>query len=138
MSSNTSPTSIKLLIVGLNVQSAIPQYFRDLYGTPSEIKSKIELDNERIKSAGYDVTLKYLTPAETEAGLEWLEATLKNEKFQGVLLGSGLRLVPDQTMLFEKTMDIVRRGAPDSVFMFNDGPGGNYDAILRNEERLRV
>ena len=55
ISSNT-----KIFCVGLRVDVDCPPYFRDLYGTPAEIKSKIEDDVVRTREAGYDITLKYL------------------------------------------------------------------------------
>jgi hypothetical protein len=135
MSAPTKPT--KILIAGLQVNAAIPDYFRDLYGTPNEIKAKIDTDSERVRAAGYDVTTKYLYEDDQEAGLTWLAEKLQSEKFDGIMIGSGLRLIPEQTAFYEKVMNVVREQSPGSVLMFNDGPGGNWDAIKRNEAALK-
>jgi hypothetical protein len=134
MSITTPP---KILITGLRVHAHIPQYFRDLYGTPDEIAAKIDADTQRIKETGYDVVHLYIDDEDPDTGLKWLETKLQEVTFQGVMIGSGLRLVPPQTELFEQVVNVVRRGSPESVLMFNDGPGGNFDAIARNKERLR-
>lgn len=135
--SSTAP--IKLLFTGLIPSSDnIPQYFRDLYGTASEIETKIQADIVKIKSAGYDVTLYYMDDSDPETGFKWLEEKLQAEKFDGITIGSGLRLVPPQTDLFESVVDVCRRLAPNSVYMFNYGPGTNYEAVERNLGRLRA
>jgi hypothetical protein len=134
---STTTKSPKILVAGLQVHASIAPYFRTLYGTPSEIAAKISADTARIKSAGYDVTVYYMNDDDPQTGLAWLTEKLQAEKFDGVMVGSGLRLVPEQTELFEKVMNVVRRVSPESMLMFNDGPGGNYEALKRNEEVLR-
>ncbi|KAF1931739.1 uncharacterized protein M421DRAFT_417499 [Didymella exigua CBS 183.55] len=51
--------------------------------------------------------------------------------------GSGLRIVPPQTALFESVADMDRRVSPDAVFMFNSGPGTNWEVRQRNLKRLQ-
>ncbi|KAH7374398.1 hypothetical protein BKA66DRAFT_572354 [Pyrenochaeta sp. MPI-SDFR-AT-0127] len=132
----TTPTKAKILLTGLNVQADIPDYFRTLYGTPQEIKAKIDADTQRIREFGYDVTLYYMDDQNPLAGLDWLAAALRAESFKGIMVGSGLRLVPPQTELFEKVVDVCRRESPGSIFMFNYGPGTNFETLERNQERL--
>ena len=135
---NTTPPAPKprILMTGLRVSGPMLQYFRDLYGTPSEIETKIDADTQRIKASGYDVTLYYMDDEGPQTGLDWLEKNLKDGAFKGVMIGSGLRLIPPQTPLFEKVVNVARRASPGSVVMFNDGPGGNFEAIMRNRESL--
>jgi len=135
-SSTTSP--LKLLLTGLVPSSAdIPQWATALYGTGPEIEAKVQADAQRLRSAGHDITLYYFDDQDPATGLKWLEETLKREKFQGIQVGSGLRLLPQHMVLFENVLDTCRRWAPGSVFLFNDGPGTSWDAVMRNEEKLR-
>ncbi|PSN71421.1 hypothetical protein BS50DRAFT_570781 [Corynespora cassiicola Philippines] len=134
MSSNT-PT--KLLIAGLiPTSSDVPEYFRQLYGNAEEIQAKIDADTARIRAAGYDVTVYYVDDKDAKGSLEWLENKLRTESFHGIAMGSGLRLLPPQTVLFENVVDVCRRNAPGSVFMFNWGPGTNFETVERNLPRL--
>jgi hypothetical protein len=135
MSTPSNPT--KILIAGLQVHATIPPYFRTLYGTPTEIANKIDADKARVEAAGYHVTTYYMDDGDPQTGLTWLTEKLQAEKFDGVMIGSGLRLIPEQTELFENVVDVVRRLSPGSVMMFNDGPGGNWEALRRNEGALR-
>lgn len=45
-------------------------------------------------------------------------------------------MIPEQTALFEKAVNVARRASPGSVLMYNDGPGGNYDALVRNIQEV--
>lgn len=114
-SSNKTPTKAKVLLTGLRVEADVPDYFRELYGTPSEIMAKIDADAQRIRDAGYDVTQYFMDDKDPHKGLDWLAEKLKSESFNGILVGSGLRLIPPQTELFEKVMDVCRRESPRRV-----------------------
>lgn len=136
-----TPSDVKILATGLTVTSDVDPYFRGLYGSPSEIKAKIDADIDDIRAAGFQITLKYVSDASPEAmadSLDWLRNKLREEKFDGVMVGTGLRLIPQQTELWEAVMNVIREEAPQSVFMYNDGPGRNLWALRRNKERLGI
>jgi hypothetical protein len=133
----TTPThKKKILMTGLDVNANIPDYFRSLYGTPAEIKANIDADEKRVTDAGYDVTVYFFDDQDPQAGLDWFEAKLKAVHFDGIMLGVGLRLIPEQTAFYEMVVNVARRVSPASVFLFNEGPGLNYAAIQRNKEIL--
>lgn len=140
-STSRTPSDLKILATGLTVESDVDQYFRDLYGSPSEIKAKIDADIENIRAAGFNVDLKYMSDASPEAtqdSLDLLRSTIREQKFDGIMVGTGLRLIPQQTKLWEDVMNVIREESPQSVFMYNDGPGGNFRALQRNKERLGI
>ncbi|KAH7094498.1 hypothetical protein FB567DRAFT_510345 [Paraphoma chrysanthemicola] len=136
-STATTPThKKKILMTGLDVNANIPEYFRTLYGTPAEIKANIDADEKRVTEAGYDVTVYFFDDQDPQKGLDWFEAKLKEVHFDGIMIGVGLRLIPEQTALYEKVVNVARRLSPDSVFLFNEGPGMNYAAVQRNKDSL--
>ncbi|KAJ8117900.1 hypothetical protein OPT61_g996 [Boeremia exigua] len=130
--SSKSTKQLRILITGLTVDSEIPPYFRELFGTPDEIQAAIDADEDRIRDAGYDVTSFQVDDADPAAGLQWIEDKLRSEHFDGIMIGSGLRLIPEQTALFEDAVDVCRRVKPDAVLMCNSGPGTNLDTLHRN------
>lgn len=138
MSMSTKPDGrkVKILATGFEVHFDIPQSFRDLYGTPDEVQAKIDADEQNIRDAGYDVTVYFIDDKKTQEGLKWLEDKLRSDKFDGIVIGAGLRLIPPQTVFFEQVMNMVRRASPGSVLMFNNGPGGSFEAIKRNADLL--
>lgn len=127
---------LKILITGLTVHAEVPDYFRQLYGTPDQIQAAITADEDKIRDAGFEVTSFQINDAEWEAGLKWIENKLRSQHFDGIMIGSGLRLIPPQTVLFESVVDVCRRVSPDAVFMFNSGPGTNWETLQRNMDRL--
>lgn len=127
---------LKILVAGLTVHADIPTYFRDLYGTPDQIQAAITADEDRIRDSGIDVTSFQINDADAAAGLQWIENKLRSEKFDGIVIGSGLRLVPSQTALFESAVQLCVKEMKGAILMFNAGPGTNWDTVQRNMERL--
>ena len=132
-----STKQLKILITGLVVHADIPEYFRKLFGTPAQIQAAITADENKIREAGFEVTSFQTNDADTEAGLKWVEEKLRSQHFDGIMIGSGLRLIPRQTALFESVVDVCRRLSLDAVFMFNSGPGTNWETLQRNMDRLQ-
>jgi hypothetical protein len=132
-----SSKQLKILITGLIVHADIPDYFRRLFGTPDQIQAAITADENKMRDAGFDVTSFQINDGDTEAGLKWIEDELRSRHFDGIMIGSGLRLIPPQTALFENVVDVCRRVSPDAVFMFNSGPGTNWKTLQRNLHRLQ-
>ncbi|KAH7408314.1 hypothetical protein DE146DRAFT_370303 [Phaeosphaeria sp. MPI-PUGE-AT-0046c] len=133
---SSQPTTFKILLTGLRTNAPIPDYFRTLYGQPSEISAKIAADAQRLKEAGHDVCEYFLDENDLATGLEWLTTKLRDKRFDGIMIGSGLRLIPEMTSIFEKVVNVVVNEGRGSVLMFNDGPGGNWDAVQRSREKL--
>jgi len=131
-------TPLKILLTGLvPTSSDVPQWALDLYGSAAEIEAKIKADTERLRAAGHDITLYYFDDTDPQTGLDWLTAKLRTEIFQGIQVGSGLRLLQSHMILFENVVNICHKLAPKSVLIFNDGPGTSWDAVTRNEEKLK-
>jgi hypothetical protein len=133
---STQLTTFKLLLTGLRTNAPIPEQYRTLYGTPSELSAKIAADAQRLKDAGHDITEFFLDETDVSAGLEWLTETLRKESFDGIMIGVGLRLIPEMTSIFGDVVNVIVEGRRGAVLLFNEGPGGNWDAVERVRERL--
>lgn len=132
----TQRTTYKLLLTGLRTNAPIPEQYRTRYGTPSELTAKIAADAQRLKDAGHDITEFFLDETDVDEGLEWLTAKLQEERFDGIMIGVGLRLIPEMTSIFGDVVNVVVDGRKGAVLLFNDGPGGNWDAVERGRGRL--
>lgn len=119
-------------MTGIRVAADIPEYFRELYGSPSQIEAAIDADKDYIISQGYDVTLYYFDERDEQGSLDHMEKLMRSNDFDGIMVGTGLRMVPPMTGLFEKVMNVIRRASHRSLLMFNDAPGGNWNALKRN------
>lgn len=56
---------------------------------------------------------------------------LRTHPYDAVVIGSGLRLIPAQTAVFEAVVNTVRTLAPATPLLFNEGPGTNVEALER-------
>ncbi|KAI8947177.1 hypothetical protein F4801DRAFT_561834 [Xylaria longipes] len=121
----------KALLIGFVSNVSLPQYFRDLFGTAEEIRGKLDADHARIQRAGITPVSFELNPQEKEKGLAELEALLREEKYDAIGIGAGVRLHPDHTALFETIVNLCRRTAPSVPLMFNDGPDGSTKTLER-------
>lgn len=129
--STSNQSKPKILLTGLNVHAEITDYFRQLYGTPEEIQTKIDVDAARLQKAGYRHESYQLDDTDPETGLEWLQDRLGKETYGAIMIGSGLRLIPEQCALFEAVVDVCRRCAPTTPILFNNGPGTSCEAVQR-------
>lgn len=64
---------------------------------------------------------------------EWVPCrdALRTHRYDAVIVGSGLRLIPDQTAVFEAVVNTIRTLAPATPMLFNEGPGTNIEALER-------
>jgi len=70
-----------------------------------------------LRAAGYDVDncLIDFGAAGTEKARQWLEA----KRYDAVLIGAGIRLVANNTLLFESTVNVAHATQPPCRFVFN-------------------
>ncbi|KAI8634922.1 hypothetical protein F5Y19DRAFT_410867 [Xylariaceae sp. FL1651] len=121
----------EILLIGLRSDSSLPPYFRDFFGTPEEIDSKLDADHARIKRAGFIPVVLLIDSQEQEKGLNDLEAHLHRGKYDAIGIGAGLRVIPQYTGLFETMVNMCRTIAPSIPLMFNDGPGSSTESLER-------
>ena len=57
-------------------------------------------------------------------------AALDRRRWEVVVVGGGVRS-PDQSDLFERIINLVRRHAPDAAIAFNSTPADTFDAAAR-------
>lgn len=53
------------------------------------------------------------------------------QPWQCVVIGGGIRTAEDQLQLFEQTINLIRRHAPDAAIAFNSSPTDTFDAAAR-------
>ncbi|KAI1752434.1 hypothetical protein F4782DRAFT_501870 [Xylaria castorea] len=121
----------KVLLIGFVSNVSLPPYFRDLFGAAEEIRAKLDADHDRIRRAGITPVSFELNPQEKEKGLADLGSLLREEKYDAIGIGAGVRLHPDYTALFETIVNLCRTTAPSVPLMFNDGPGGSVKTLER-------
>ena len=121
---------VRVLLVGLD-PAGLDYSRAPIPGMTEEIlTAALEAENAKLTTLGYDVRMLYIDTGKTA------EAVTREALVQGhydcVLIGAGLRLVPDHFLLFEKIVNVVHAHAPVSVrICFNTRPNDTAEAVQR-------
>ncbi|KAI0099273.1 hypothetical protein GGR51DRAFT_565092 [Nemania sp. FL0031] len=121
----------KVLVAGIRVDAKIPEHFRRQFGTPEEVGAKIGADLANARQKGFDCTPYQLDPTRLEEQFATFEAELSSGRYDAIMIGAGVRLVPEHTALFERMVDACRRLSPGVPFVFNSGPTTHCEALER-------
>jgi|ERR671922_706046 hypothetical protein len=98
-------------------------------------------DANRVKAAGQDAG-KRLTELgyEVQSCLVDLGKTAENvisdilsrERFDCIMIGAGVRMLPQNTILFEKIINTIhQKSSPSSKICFNTNPSDTVEAVVR-------
>jgi hypothetical protein len=121
----------KILLTGFRPDINISRELQERFGTAEEIATKLDADHARIQRAGITPIVLHLDPKELEKGLHNLESLLRQEKYEAIGIGAGVRFNGEHTVLFETMVNMCRTIAPNVPLMFNDGPGGSAETVQR-------
>jgi hypothetical protein len=97
--------------------------------TPEKLRAGLESDKVKFQALGYDVELGLIDKAETA---ELAFRTLLSAKQRDcVLIGAGVRTIPEYLQLFETLVNTFHECAPKARLCFNSGPFDSVDAVRR-------
>jgi protein-L-isoaspartate O-methyltransferase len=86
--------------------------------------------NKRLTELGYDVQNCFVDLGETAENV--VSETLSREKFDCIMIGAGVRTLPQHTVMFEKIINTIHQKAPlSSKICFNTNPSDTVQAVLR-------
>lgn len=94
----------------------------------ASVRAHIQQNLDTIKEAGYDVEVVFADVR----GASHMITSLEGKKWDGIVIGFGVRGNPEMTVLFEEIVDAVRKHAPQAKLMFNSSPETSLDAIKRH------
>jgi len=104
--------------------------FAQFRGLTRETLAKANSDNVAgLQAAGYDVDNCLIDFG--EAGVEKARTWLGNKRYDAVLIGAGVRLVANNTLLFEAIINAAHAANPNCRFVFNYSPTSTPDDIRR-------
>jgi hypothetical protein len=97
----------------------------------AKVRAAVEADTAKLEALGYCVTALYV-----DDGKSAEETTLTDElttsRYDCIMIGAGLRVVPPYFLLFEKLINVVHRHAPASTKLcFNSNPADTAEAVER-------
>jgi hypothetical protein len=86
--------------------------------------------SKRLTELGYEVQSCLVDLGETAESV--VSDTLSREKFDYIMVGAGVRTLPQHTLLFEKIINTIHQKAPpSSKICFNTNPSDTVEAVLR-------
>lgn len=84
----------------------------------------------RLIDLGYEVQTCFVDFGETAESV--VSDILSREKFDCIMVGAGVRILPQHTFLFEKIMNVIhQKTSPSSKICFNTNPSDTVEAVLR-------
>jgi hypothetical protein len=97
--------------------------------TPELVRHYIDVELERVRTAGFDVVSCLVDLGETAEATT--AAALRARSFDCVAIGAGLREPAERLLLFEMVLNLVHALAPDARICFNRNPADTLDAVHR-------
>jgi hypothetical protein len=120
----------RLLLLGLDPDIVIYSKSPVPGLTAAKVRSAIEANRAKLEERGYNVTILYVDEGKTAEAQ--LANTLATGRYDCIMIGAGLRIVPPYFLLFEKLINVIHQHAPASTKLcFNTGPTDIAEAVQR-------
>ena len=120
-------TKKRVILIGLKPDVA--DYSNWPHLTPEKLMAALQADEATLNSLGYDVQLCLVDLGETAETV--VTQKLTETAFECVMIGAGVRTVPDKFLLFEKLINIVHHHAPAARICFSTKPSDTAEAVQR-------
>jgi hypothetical protein len=122
----TPRTSV--VLVGLEPERANLSSFPGL--TVEKLRADLNASVEELRALGFEAGFCAIPP-EVEGAEATVVAALARRPPDIVIIGAGVRTVPEHFLLFERLINLVHRQAPKARIGFNTRPGDTVQAVQR-------
>jgi hypothetical protein len=119
----------RVLVVGL--EPTLVDFTHAPPGWNAEkVSATIAAENARLDALGYATTTLYVDTGETAAAV--LTDALARGRYDCILIGAGIRTLPNYFLLFEQLLNVIHQHAPASAkICFNTNPSDSAEAVQR-------
>jgi hypothetical protein len=98
--------------------------------TAAKVRAAVEAESAKLETLGYSVKSLLVDDGKTAEAV--LTDALTTSRYDCIMIGAGLRIVPPYLLLFEKLINVVHRHAPASTKLcFNSNPSDTAEAVGR-------
>jgi len=95
----------------------------------TKVLAGLKSSEDELTRLGYSVQMCLTDFGETAEAV--LQSQLKQKQFDCIMIGAGIRTIPNYTILFEKIINVVHEHAPQAKLCFNTKPSDTADAVQR-------
>lgn len=121
-----------VLLVGLEpslINFSDPAYAAFPGMTAEKVQAGLDKDVAALNALGYAAELCLVDFGKTAEAV--LRQRLENQSYDCLLIGAGVRLIAQNTPLFEKLINVAHDRAGKARLCFNTGPTDSADAVRR-------
>ncbi|MES5818032.1 hypothetical protein [Streptomyces sp. RG80] len=123
------PGVTKVLSIGLHPR--VLDYSRMPEGVDeATFTARIEAAHAGLREAGFDV-LPCLIDTSADQAEAAVRDQLRAHTFGLAMIGGGVRMLPEHTVLFERLVNLLTEEAPGIRLCFNSSPENTVDALRR-------
>jgi hypothetical protein len=121
----------KVLLIGIDPKLIDSSMFTNTGWDANRVRAAGQDANKRLMELGYEVQSCLVDLGETAENI--VSDILSKEKFDCIMIGFGIRGLPQHTVLFEKIINTIHQNAPPSStkICFNTNPSDTVEAVLR-------
>ena len=117
----------RVLVIGLEPTLVDFTLIPDL--NAEKVMTALKADQAKLNALGYDTHLCLTDLGATAEAAVWQK--LSENTFDCIVIGAGIRTLPEHFLLFEKLINVVHQHAPQARICFNTKPGDTAEAVQR-------
>ncbi|MFJ3584380.1 hypothetical protein ACIPPS_19420 [Streptomyces sp. NPDC090127] len=122
------PKSTKVLSIGLHPRaldfSKLPGLDMDAF------TARLQAGHAALEAAGIEV-VACLIDADPDGAEAAVREELRGASFGLAMIGGGVRMMPEHTLLFERLVNVLTESVPGIRLCFNSSPETTIDALRR-------
>jgi len=101
------------------------------------LTARIRAGEETLTAAGFDFVSCQL-PAEPDDAEVKLRDCVGSGAFDVAMIGAGIRMVPEHTLLFERVVNVLCHMSPGITLCFNTTPEDTASALRRGSQSAKA
>lgn len=95
------------------------------------LTARIAAGEAALHEEGFDI-VPCQVPADPDEASKTVRECIAANPVRVVMIGAGLRMAPEHTLLFERLVNLLNELVPGIVFCFNTSPETTIDALRRS------
>lgn len=123
-------TSSNATVLSIGLHPGAIDYSRHPGLDEAVLTARIEAGEAALRAAGFDL-VSCQVPADPDAAEAKLRECASGGAFGVAMIGAGVRMAPEHTLLFERLVNVVTEIVPGIRLCFNTSPETTIDALRR-------